>query len=167
MQTPQDIYHATAGKIGRLLKLTCELFSQEGENDFIKIWKVFEKPKNWSRLPNPISHHDSFMMSDYLQLAMIMPFILQRFLKVTSLKNNNIIAIKIRLGINTNLVPNFIISCWVIVAKTMKVTFSNNFTSEDYTNLRKYLEEELDFLPKVIYKFIYLNIIIIFININI
>jgi len=167
LQTPQDIYHATAGKIGRLLKLTCELFSQEGENDFIKIWKVFEKPKNWSRLPNPISHHDSFMMSDYLQLAMIMPFILQRFLKVTSLKNNNIIAIKTRLGINTNLVPNFIISCWVIVAKTMKVTFSNNFTSEDYTNLRKYLEEELDFLPKVIYKFIYLNIIIIFININI
>ena len=27
LQTPQDVYHATAGKIGRLLKLTCELFS--------------------------------------------------------------------------------------------------------------------------------------------
>ncbi|PKC57949.1 hypothetical protein RhiirA1_471715 [Rhizophagus irregularis] len=36
LQTPQDVYHATAGKIGRLLKLTCELFSQEGENEFIK-----------------------------------------------------------------------------------------------------------------------------------
>jgi len=46
LQTPQDIYHATAGKIGRLLKLTCELFSQEGEDDFIKIWKNFETPKN-------------------------------------------------------------------------------------------------------------------------
>jgi hypothetical protein len=66
LQTPQDIYHATAGKIGRLLKLTCELFSQEGEDDFIKTWKDFEKPKTWSNIPNPISHHESFMMSDYL-----------------------------------------------------------------------------------------------------
>ena len=82
LQTPQDIYHATAEKIGRLLKLTCELLSQEGERDFITNWKNFEKPKNWSRLPNPISHHDSFMMSDYLRLAMIMPFILQRFLRL-------------------------------------------------------------------------------------
>ncbi|GES79416.1 hypothetical protein GLOIN_2v1790377 [Rhizophagus clarus] len=32
LQTPQDVYHATAGKIGRLLKLTCELFSQKGED---------------------------------------------------------------------------------------------------------------------------------------
>jgi hypothetical protein len=83
LQSPQDAYHATAGKIGRLLRLTCELFSREGENDFIKSWKDFEKPKKWSRLPNPISHRDSFMMSDYLRLAMIMPYILQRFLKVS------------------------------------------------------------------------------------
>ncbi|CAB4398578.1 unnamed protein product [Rhizophagus irregularis] len=88
LQTPQDIYHATAGKIGRLLKLTCELFSQEGEDDFVKIWKNFEIPKKWSRLPNPISHYNSFMMSDLLRLAMIMPFLLNRFLKESSLKNN-------------------------------------------------------------------------------
>ncbi|GES72470.1 hypothetical protein GLOIN_2v1790377 [Rhizophagus clarus] len=62
LQTPQDVYHATAGKIGRLLKLTCELFSQKGEDEFIKAWKNFEKPKKWSRLPNPISHNASFMM---------------------------------------------------------------------------------------------------------
>ena len=66
LQIPQDIYYATAGKIGRLLKLTCELFSREGEDDFIKIWKNFEIPKKWSHLPNPISHRDSFMMSDLL-----------------------------------------------------------------------------------------------------
>lgn len=83
LQTPQDVYHATAGKIGRLLKLTCELFSREGEDHFIEVWKDFDKPKKWSRLPNPISHYASFMMSDYFQLAMIMPFILYRFLKVT------------------------------------------------------------------------------------
>ncbi|UZO19132.1 uncharacterized protein OCT59_010432 [Rhizophagus irregularis] len=37
LQTLQDVYHATAGKIGRLLKLTCELFSREGEDNFIEI----------------------------------------------------------------------------------------------------------------------------------
>jgi hypothetical protein len=36
LQTPHDIYHATAGKIGRLLRLTCELFSQDGEDVFIR-----------------------------------------------------------------------------------------------------------------------------------
>jgi hypothetical protein len=83
LQNPQDVYHATAGKIGRLLRLTCELFSREGVTDFINTWKDFEKPKNWPRLPNPISHHESFMMSDYLRLGMIMPYILHRFLKVS------------------------------------------------------------------------------------
>src|ERR1044071_4615789 len=45
LQTPQDIYHATAGKIGCLLKLTCELFSQEGERDFIINWKNLKNQK--------------------------------------------------------------------------------------------------------------------------
>src|SRR6266542_3435220 len=166
LQTPQDIYHATAGKIGRLLKLTCELFSQEGEKDFLYHWKTFEKPKNWSRLPNPISHRDSFMMSDLLRLAMIMPFILQNFLKITSLKNSEFVAIKTRLNINNNnSILNHIISCWVLIAKTMKVVFSNKFTSNKYKLLQNCLEAELDFLPKVIiYKFTNSNIII-FINV--
>src|SRR6266542_4285848 len=59
LQILQDIYHATVGKIRRLLKLTCELFSQEGKKDFIINWKKFEKLKNWSHLSNPISHRDS------------------------------------------------------------------------------------------------------------
>jgi len=149
LQTPQDVYHATAGKIRRLLKLTCELFSQEGENDFIEVWKAFKKPKNWSHLPNPISHHASFMMSDYFRLAMIMPFLLNEFLKDSSLKTNEVIAIKNRMNINRNLVSKNIISCWVHVAKTMKITFNNKFTSDGYKLLQKYLEEELEFLPKV------------------
>ncbi|UZO26556.1 uncharacterized protein OCT59_018772 [Rhizophagus irregularis] len=86
LQTPQDVYHATAGKIGRLLKLTCELFSREGEDNFIEIWKNFEIPKRWSRLPNPITHYNSFMMSDLLRLAMIMPFLLNQFLKESSIE---------------------------------------------------------------------------------
>ena len=90
------------------------------------------------------------MMSDYFRLAMIIPFILQRFLKITSLKNNEITAIKKRSNINNNnLIPNYIISCWVLVAKTMKVVFSNKFTSDGYTLLQKCFEAELEFLPKV------------------
>ncbi|GES91353.1 hypothetical protein GLOIN_2v1790377 [Rhizophagus clarus] len=65
LQTPQDVYHATAGKIGRLLKLTCELFSQKGEDEFIKAWKNFEKPKKMV----------SFAKSNY-------------FLETSSLKEN-------------------------------------------------------------------------------
>ena len=150
LQTPQDIYHATAGKIGRLLKLTCELFSREGENDFIKNWKFFEIPKNWSRLPNPITHYNSFMMSDLLRLAMIMPFLLNQFLKESSLKHNEAIAIQKRINaFRINLVPKIIISCWVIIAKTMRAVFNKEFTSDSYRELQQYLKEEFSILPKV------------------
>jgi hypothetical protein len=150
LQTPQDIYHVTAGKIGRLLKLTCELFSQEGENDFIKTWKDFEKPKTWSRIPNPISHRESFMMSDYLRLAIIMPFILNRFLKITSLKNNEAKNIQQRTGASRiNLVKNTIITCWVHVAKTMSMVFKSKFTINSYEELQQSLKEEMNILPKV------------------
>ena len=150
LQTPQDVYHATAGKIGRLLKVTCELFSREGENEFIKAWKSFEKPKKWSRLPNPISHHASFMMSDYLRLAMIMPFILNSFLKISSLKENESKAILQRIDASRiSMVKSAIISCWVHVAKTMRIVFESKFTSDSYDELQKYLEEEMSILPKV------------------
>lgn len=150
LQTPQDIYHATAGKIGRLLKLTCELFSREGEDDFIKIWKNFEIPKKWGNLPNPISHHNSFMMSDLLRLAMIMPFLLNRFLKESSIKHNEAVAIQQRINAaRINLVSKSIISCWVYVGKTMKTVFNKEFTSDNYKELQQYLEEEFSILPKV------------------
>ncbi|UZO29363.1 uncharacterized protein OCT59_022842 [Rhizophagus irregularis] len=85
-------------KIGRLLKLTCELFSREGEDNFIEIWKNFEIPKRWSRLPNPITHYNSFMMSDLLRLAMIMPFLLNQFLKESSIKRNETAMIQQRIN---------------------------------------------------------------------
>ena len=152
LQTPQDIYHATAGKIGRLLKLTRDLFSQEGEEAFIRTWKVLEKPKQWARLPNPISHYESFMMSDYLRLAMIMPFILHRFLKVSHIKSNNLTLIQQRISAQrSDLVPKAIIMCWVHVAKTMKIAFDSNFTNEKYIELQKCLEAEMIILTKVIF----------------
>ncbi|CAG8758812.1 42705_t:CDS:10, partial [Gigaspora margarita] len=59
-----------------------------GENNFIKYWKHFEVPAKWSRLPNPISHRHSFMISDILRILMIFPFILRRFLKTNDVKTN-------------------------------------------------------------------------------
>ncbi|GES72472.1 hypothetical protein GLOIN_2v1790377 [Rhizophagus clarus] len=134
LQTPQDVYHATAGKIGRLLKLTCELFSQKGEDEFIKAWKNFEKPKKWSRLPNPISHNASFMMSDYLRLAMIMPFILNSFLETSSLKENESRSILRRI-------------------QESRINMAKNFTLDSYDELQKCLEEEMKILPKVFPEF--------------
>ncbi|KAF0488228.1 hypothetical protein F8M41_022387 [Gigaspora margarita] len=48
----------------------------KSQKEFIEVWKNFEYPPHWGHLPNPISHHESFMMSDYLHLAMVIPFIL-------------------------------------------------------------------------------------------
>src|SRR5439155_24290397 len=81
LQSPQDSYHATAGKVLRLLKITIDALSPEGKLSFIMTWKNFEYPRTWHKLPNPISHIDSFMMSDCLRLVMMIPFILDRFLK--------------------------------------------------------------------------------------
>ncbi|GBC32941.2 hypothetical protein GLOIN_2v1790940 [Rhizophagus irregularis DAOM 181602=DAOM 197198] len=155
LQTPQNVYHATAGKIGRLLKLTCELFSREGEDNFIEIWKNFEIPKRWSRLPNPITHYNSFMMSDLLRLAMIMPFLLNQFLKESSIKRNETAMIQQRIdAFRVSSVPKIIISCWIHVAKTMKAVFNKKFTSDSYEELQQCLEEEFSILPKVFVNFV-------------
>ncbi|CAB4403326.1 unnamed protein product [Rhizophagus irregularis] len=155
LQTPQDVYHVTAGKIGRLLKLTCELFSREGEDNFIEIWKNFEIPKRWSRLPNPITHYNSFMMSDLLRLAMIMPFLLNQFLKESNIKRNKTAMIQQRIdAFRVSSVPKIIISCWIHVAKTMKAVFNKKFTSDSYEELQKCLEEEFSILPKVFVNFV-------------
>ncbi|CAB4385903.1 unnamed protein product [Rhizophagus irregularis] len=155
LQTPQDVYHATAGKIGRLLKLTCELLSRKGEDNFIEIWKNFEIPKRWSRLPNPITHYNSFMMSDLLRLAMIMPFLLNQFLKESSIKRNETAMIQQRIdAFRVSSVPKIIISCWIHVAKTMKAVFNKKFTSDSYEELQQCLEEEFSILPKVFVNFV-------------
>ncbi|GBC42270.2 hypothetical protein GLOIN_2v1790940 [Rhizophagus irregularis DAOM 181602=DAOM 197198] len=73
LQSPQDIYHAIAGKILKLMDCTFNMFNSNGNNEFIKNWKLFEMPIQWHKLPNPITHRQSFMMSDRLRLAMIFP----------------------------------------------------------------------------------------------
>lgn len=90
------------------------------------------------------------MMSDYLRLAIIMPFILNRFLKITSLKNNEAKNIQQRTGASRiNLVKNIIITCWVHIAKTMSMVFKSKFTINSYEELQQSLKEEMNILPKV------------------
>ena len=101
-------------------------------------------------MPNPISHRESFMMSDYLRPAMIMPFILNRFLKASSLKDKEAKDIQQRTGASRiNLIRNIIISCWVHVAKTMSMVFKSKFTINSYEELQLSLKEEMNILPKV------------------
>ena len=45
LQSPQDVYHLTAGKVLRFLKITIEALSPEGKSEFIMVWKSFEYPK--------------------------------------------------------------------------------------------------------------------------
>ncbi|UZO17889.1 uncharacterized protein OCT59_009221 [Rhizophagus irregularis] len=111
--------------------------------------------ESWSRLPNPISHYNSFMMSDLLRLAMIMPFLLNRFLKESSLKNNEAATIRQRIDVaRISLVLKAIISCWVQVAKTMKAVFNKEFTLDSYEELQLCLKEEFLILPKVFASFV-------------
>ena len=92
------------------------------------------------------------MMSDYLRLAMIMPFILYQFLNNSSIKNNEAKNIQERIETRIDLVLKYIIFCWIHFAKTMKIIFSNKFTSNEYNKLQNYLKEELDILSKVCFK---------------
>ncbi|CAG8756023.1 6317_t:CDS:2, partial [Racocetra persica] len=77
LHTPQDAYHAIAGKAARLLDCTYSILTLYGENNLINYWKNIEIPSQWSRLPNPITYRRSFMMSDNLRILMIFPFILK------------------------------------------------------------------------------------------
>src|SRR5437588_1322908 len=66
LQTPQDAYHAIAGKVQRFLNITFNLLNDNGKKAFVKYWRCFEKPSIWHRLPNPVTHLKSFMFSDAL-----------------------------------------------------------------------------------------------------
>jgi hypothetical protein len=90
------------------------------------------------------------MMSDYLRLTMIMPFVLNSFLKASNLKDNDSKVILQRIdGSHISVVKNVIISCWVHVAKTMRMVFESKFTLDSYSELQKCLKEEMIILPKV------------------
>ena len=153
LQSPQDVYHLTAGKALRFLKITIEALSPEGKSELITVWKSFEHPKTWRKLPNPISHLDSFMMSDCLQLTMIFPFILNRFLKHTHFKNTELILFQHRTGVTRNdHAVKLWLKCWIVMAKTMSMVFKDSFTKEDYDELYQCLQNERILLSQVLLK---------------
>lgn len=151
LQSPQDAYHLTAGKVLRFLKITIEALSSEGKSKFITVWKSFEYPKTWRKLPNPISHIDSFMMSDCLQLTMMFPFILNRFLKNTHFKNLELELFQRRTGVTrSDHAIKLWLKCWIVMAKTTAMVFKDSFTAEEYSELCECLCNERILLSQVL-----------------
>ncbi|CAB4441015.1 unnamed protein product [Rhizophagus irregularis] len=138
-----DIYHVTAGKVLRFLKITIDALLPEGKTKFTLYWKSFEYPRIWQKLPNPISHIDSFMMSDCLHLAMMLPFILNKFLKYKHFKQSEIEKFQVRTGVSRgDLAVKLWLKCWILMAKTMTMVFKHSFTEDDYIKLQECLDNE-------------------------
>ncbi|GET03676.1 hypothetical protein GLOIN_2v1880882 [Rhizophagus clarus] len=146
IQTPQDAYHSMAGKARTLLDATFNIFNANGEKEFLKYWKCIEKPTHWSRMPNPVQHCQSFMFSDILRIVMLMPFILQRFLKSHHIKTEVLNKWRKNSRINQNLAVSYFCKCWTIEAKVLKLTFSNNMTENTYQELQEMLKKEHEIL---------------------
>lgn len=151
LQSPHDVYHVTAGKVLRFLKITIDSLSPEGKVEFISFWKSFEYPRRWQKLPNSISHIDSFMMSDCLRLAMMLPFILNRFLKTKHFKQSELDKLRVRTGVSRNdLAVKLWLRCWILMAKTMAIAFKHSFTEKDYIELQECLDNERNLFSQVI-----------------
>src|SRR6185369_15789076 len=95
LQTPQDPFHCLAGLARRLFD---HLFNHElersGLDAFHNAWITFGIPKSWKRIQSPITHLDSYWMSDSLRLVMVVPFILSRCLNTAHLKQNFATTVK-------------------------------------------------------------------------
>ncbi|EXX55552.1 hypothetical protein GLOIN_2v1886076 [Rhizophagus irregularis DAOM 181602=DAOM 197198] len=82
-------------------------------------------------------------MSDCLHLAMMIPFILNRFLKPTHFKKLELALFQRQTGVSrSDLAVNFWIKCWVLMARTMTIAFKHSFTEEDYIQLHECLDSE-------------------------
>lgn len=150
LQSPQDVYYLTTRKVLRFLKITIKALSPEGKMEFITAWRSFEYPKVWHKLLNPISHIDSFMMSDCLQLTMMFPFILNRFLKNSHFKRPKFALFQYRTGVNLDdWAVKLWVKCWISVAKIMALAFKYSFMKDDYDKLRNCLNIERKLLSQV------------------
>ncbi|CAG8494462.1 26201_t:CDS:2 [Racocetra persica] len=102
LQFPHDIYHLIASKVLKFFKITIKALSSESKSEFMKYWKSFKYPRTWQKLPNLIFHIDNFMILDCLHLAMMIPFILNRFLKLSSFKNPELTSFQSHIGVSKN-----------------------------------------------------------------
>ncbi|GBC01031.1 hypothetical protein RclHR1_04040001, partial [Rhizophagus clarus] len=149
LQSPHDIYHIIARKALRFLRITIDALSPEGKLAFILAWKAFEYPTSWRKLPNLISHIESFMISDSLRLAMVMLFILNRILNPQNFKQSEIDKFQSRTDVlRSDSAINLWLKCWILVAKTMSMAFMHSFTEEDYIKLSECLDKERSLLSQ-------------------
>ena len=92
------------------------------------------------------------MMSDCLQLTMIFPFILNRFLKHTHFKKLELASFQRRTGVTrSNHAVKHWLKCWVLMAKNMVMVFRDSFTKDDYNELSNCLDIERKLLSQVLY----------------
>ncbi|CAB4427546.1 unnamed protein product [Rhizophagus irregularis] len=88
--------------------------------------------------------HDIYhAIADRLRLAMILPHILRRFLKLKHLKQRSIDELQENLSVNSGLVINRLIQCWAIVAKCARFCFNLSFNNESYETLNSLLKQEI------------------------
>ena len=132
------------------------MLNKNGKKWFLNYWQCFEKPSIWHHLPNPITHHKSFMFSDALQLAMLMPFILKRFMTSGDINSTKLAALchclsssNIRRRSRIQGV-NAIIACWVTVADAAAYCFKLKLSTSDVDHLENILLEERRVLLEVI-----------------
>ncbi|UZO13261.1 uncharacterized protein OCT59_004765 [Rhizophagus irregularis] len=141
-------------KNSKIIKYNYESSFTRREKKFLEIWKHFEYPKQWHKLPNPVGHHDSFMMSDCLRLAMMMPFILNRFLEPSCIKKLDLSTIQQRCNVNQgNAATKIIITCWKTIAETTAFIFKESFSKDDYMELQRCLETEMIILSQAFEEF--------------
>jgi len=94
------------------------------------------------------------MMSDCLQLTMMIPFILNRFLKNTHFKNLDLASFQYRTGVTrSDHAVKLWLKCWVVMVKTMAMVFKDSFTKEENGKLRECLCNE----RMLYHRYCYLN----------
>ncbi|EXX57446.1 hypothetical protein RirG_207140 [Rhizophagus irregularis DAOM 197198w] len=113
-----------------------DLAQKSGLDALHSTWLIFEMPRNWKRIQSPITHLDSYWMSDSLRLVMIMPFILSRCLNTTQLKQCFVITVKNNFELtNSRQVKAVIVKTWSLFARLYAKVFANVFHKSDYQAL--------------------------------
>ncbi|RGB21654.1 hypothetical protein C1646_777582 [Rhizophagus diaphanus] len=114
IQTPQDPYHSMVGKAQTLLEVTFNIFNTNGENEFLKHWRIIEKPSYWSRMPNPTEALNKWQEN----------LGIRRNLVVSNLQMCWTIEVKVFPEIFTNL-PNFHVNIHLLQHTRNFATFTN------------------------------------------
>ena len=150
VQTPHDAYHSMTDKARRLLDVTFSVFSASGNAEWNKEWRHIEKPTQWSRMPNPLTHRQSFTFNDVLKLSMLMPIILRRFLKPSHFKTEFLQSMHARLDTSrdTSVIKTFC-RLWAVEGKALKQVFATTMTNNTYQDLHHVLRIEEKMLLKV------------------